>query len=347
MSELLTAKTENDMVDTDTKSSVKIESMIKKTDFFSAGGRDLLLIRLKATGGNFMRISTSTNIHEIYGQDPYYFTIEESMQLCAKAGFQVVDINFHSASLPGGPLDCPEWESWIENIGKLKEELHLDISQGHAHFYVFPAEEEELRWHEKMIERSIHAAGRLGVRWLVVHPYSLEDAAWYSHRKSIEANLHYMKRYEKIAEPYKNLGLAIENMVENRDKRRFGSSAEDLIELHTALDSERFGLCWDFGHAERSQINQCAALRQMGKRLKATHIEDTNGLYFGCDHLVPFAGDVDWANIMKTLKEIGYEGDAVFEIHNFTRRMPIELREDVVRFCYRLGSYLVSMAEHA
>lgn len=166
----------------------------------------------------------------------------------------------------------------------------------------------ELPWHEEMMRRSIIGAGRLGVSWLVLHPFSAEDKAWYSHRESLDYNVKYMKRYEMVANAYPGLGLAIENMVESREKRRFGSSAEDLMELYAALGSEKFGLCWDFGHAERSGINQCESLKQMGKLLKATHVEDTNGLYFGCDHLLPYVGMTDWDRIMPVLRDIGYEG---------------------------------------
>lgn len=292
-----------------------------------------------------MRLSTSTNIHESYGEDPYCFSIEESMEVCAAAGFQVLDINLHAAALPGGPLDSDSWEEWIQKIQEEKERLGITFSQGHAHFYTLPVENGELPWHEEMMRRSIIGAGRLGVSWLVLHPFSAEDKAWYSHRESLDYNVKYMKRYEMVANAYPGLGLAIENMVESREKRRFGSSAEDLMELYAALGSEKFGLCWDFGHAERSGINQCESLKQMGKLLKATHVEDTNGLYFGCDHLLPYVGMTDWDRIMPVLRDIGYEGDITFEIHNFTRHMPPELREAAIRFSLAVGNHLLELAE--
>ena len=292
-----------------------------------------------------MRLSTSTNIHEGYKEEPYCFSIGESIKLCARAGYQVLDINLHAAALPGGPLDSSGWEDWVEEIQEEKERLKLVFSQGHAHFYTLPVGDEEVPWHEEMMRRSIIAAGRLGISWLVLHPFSAEDGAWYSRRGSLEYNVKRMKQYEAIAEPYPNLGFAIENMVESREKRRFGSSVEDLTDLCDALKSERFGLCWDFGHAERSGINQCESLRQMGKLLKATHVEDTNGLYFGCDHLLPYVGMTDWDRIMPVLREIGYEGDITFEVHNFTHHMPPELREAAIRFSFATGNYLLKLAE--
>lgn len=267
------------------------------------------------------------------------------MEICVAVGYRVMDINLHAASLRGGPLDQDNWEKWVERIRAWKDRLGLEFSQGHAHFYTWPVAKEELSWHEEMIRRSIVAGGRLGVSWLVIHPYSVEDGAWYSHKKSLEYNIQYMKCYEKTAESCPGLGLAIENMVEDREKRRFGSSAEDLIELYQALDSKRFGLCWDFGHAQRSNINQYASLIQMGKRLKATHIEDTNGLYFGCDHLLPYVGMIDWESVMAGLTAIGFEGDITFEIHNFTRHMPPDLRKAALRFSYETGMYLLKLAE--
>ena len=54
----------------------------------------------------------------------------------------------------------------------------------------------------------------------------------------------------------------------------------------------------------------------MGKRIKIVHFNDSWGKDFhGMDwHLMPGQGDVNWEKIASTLKEVGYEGTANFEV---------------------------------
>lgn len=57
--------------------------------------------------------------------------------------------------------------------------------------------------------------------------------------------------------------------------RRFGCNAEDLLELLDKLNADDiFGICWDTGHANLAQVNQPAAIQQIGSRLKGITIND-------------------------------------------------------------------------
>lgn len=46
---------------------------------------------------------------------------------------------------------------------------------------------------------------------------------------------------------------------------------------------------------------------------------------------------------MKTLTEIGYEGDFVYEI-TLNKSMPEELKLDAAKLAYQVGQYLLSLA---
>lgn len=291
-----------------------------------------------------MQPCTSTNIHEIYLDNPYYFTIEESLYACHEAGFTAIDLNLHTTTLPGGPLDDDfTWREWVLKIASIRDTLGITFPSAHTHFYVWPvADSEILARHEELLCRSIEAAGMLGVEWIVVHPYSVCDDAWYSRRESLEYNLVYMRKYADVAKKNGNLGLAIENMVEDRKKRRFGSCVEDLLELHAALDDPIFGICWDFGHGVRSNIDTCASLRQIGKLLKVVHVHDTN---VDADHTLPFLGTTRWEDIMPVMKEIGFEGYWNYECHNYTRFLPPDVRKTALKLAYDTNNAMIRMSE--
>jgi L-ribulose-5-phosphate 3-epimerase len=289
-----------------------------------------------------MRLSTSTCINErvLWGKDIFY-TCEQSIKACAKAGYRVLDMNFASYSRGSLPLTQPDWEDWIKAQKELSDLYGIEYSQAHAHFYewenVFGGNE---AWHEELIRRSIIGAGIMDAKWLVIHPVSFADETWYSHQKSLMQNVVVFQKYAELAAA-NNVKIAIENMIESKTARRYASSTEELLELLEVLHDPIFGICWDFGHAHISGINQCAALRAIGAHLKALHVADNRGEKD--DHLAPYFGTINWEAIMKTLQEIGYKGDFTFEIHNFTNGLPDGLHEPALRFTYELGMYLLNL----
>lgn len=287
-----------------------------------------------------MRTCTSTDLHAAYGPDPYYFPLEESIRVCREAGFECLDLNLHSAALGAGPLaDDAHWREWVGSLKKVIDDADAEVPYAHSFFYVHPDRTERM---DELTCRSVEAAGMLGVKWITVHPYSVRDDAWYSHRKSLEDNRRCMERYAVIAQRY-GCGLAIENMVEASDSRRFGSSAEDLLELYDLLHDPVFGLCWDFGHGERSGCSTAASLRSIGDRLKNVHVHDYTLNKVGYDHTLPFHGRTDWNAVMPVMREIGYRGEWNLECHNFTNHLPPQLRKTALRCAYETCAYMTGM----
>ena len=248
-------------------------------------------------------------IHEkvLWGKD-IVFTCKEAVQTCVNAGYKVLDMNFASYSRGTLPMTQPNWEYWVKDVKEFADSLGVEWQQAHAHFYRWiKASPEEKVWHEELIRRSIIGAGILEAKWLVIHPGTVYDDTWYSQAESLKANVEAFQRYAELASKY-NVGIAIENMFEGQGYRRFGAPVDDLLELYEQLnDPETFGICWDTGHAHLQKINQAAALRRIGRRLKALHIADNKGEKD--DHIAPYFGTIEWEPILRALKEIGYEGD--------------------------------------
>ena len=64
------------------------------------------------------------------------------------------------------------------------------------------------------------------------------------------------------------VGIAIENMIGGQF-----TDAASLLELLNRIDGkDRFGLCWDTGHAHLNKLDQVKSIQMMGNKLKATHI---------------------------------------------------------------------------
>ena len=237
-----------------------------------------------------------------------------------------------------------DWEEETRRLKELAQTLGIQFSQSHLEFYnVCDQNAERREWREELVRRGIIASGRLGVKWAVYHAGSVYDHLDYSYAKSREANLEYVKPHLELA-ARAGIGLAVEN-VPDKEKRRFSGSAEELIDLVDTVNQKNFGICWDFGHAHLAGIDQPYWLRRIGSRLKAVHIADNNGEWD--EHLAPFYGTIDWTAMMRTLKQIGYQNDLTYEIHNMTRRLPDKLREVQLKHLIEIGQYLRQIYETA
>lgn len=300
-----------------------------------------------------MRLGTSVGLFsQSRGQiipAPMVTRIEQ----CAAAGFSVIDLSFTNAIRPAkaDPLAGSDWEAYIDEIGEAGARLGVDFSQAHLPYYgdLFSYDKRPdadfLDLFRKMTERSIIACGRLGVKWAVAHPFTDTLNAEWDNAVNLATNLEFYRPFAALAADC-GTGLALENMAEfsiDRIRRRYCANTEELIALIDAFDApDTVGACWDFGHANSVMLDQPAALRRLGSRLKATHVQDNTPTADA--HLIPFiAGNIAWEEIVPVLREIGYMGDFVLESHNFTAQMPDALRPAAARLAYEFGMYCMNL----
>lgn len=288
-----------------------------------------------------MRLSTSTNIMDRYKKVQSVVSMEECLKRCARAGYKVMDMNFCDMSHPNMPLTKGDWEAWIEHIALLAESLNVTFSQSHSHFYNFlDSKIENREWHEEMVRRSIIASGKLNVKWMTMHA-GTDFENGFSAVRSKRGNIEYFNPHIELAVKY-NVGVVIENMYDPSTlKRTYTATTEDLIDLVDSFNDPRVGICWDFGHANLVGVDQCISLRQVGKRLKSTHFNDNHGERD--EHLLPFYGNIEWEQIMKTLKEIDYEYDLTYEITPFLDRVPPQIRDTALVHTVEVGNYLIGL----
>jgi sugar phosphate isomerase/epimerase len=90
------------------------------------------------------------------------------------------------------------------------------------------------------------------------------------------------------------------------------SSASDLRDLiEEDLDGLDVGVCLDYGHAHlMGDLGE--AIETLSGHLLTTHVHDNGGRHD--DHLVPFAGTIDWDAAMMSTQKIGYDGMFMLEV---------------------------------
>lgn len=296
-----------------------------------------------------MRLSTSTNIFAVNRSGPLTDTVE-CLRKCADIGYKVFDINFRFIKFKEFFLVQDDWERKVDEIGNEAARLGVEFSQSHIPYYNLDQTDKYLtdpelnKWQEEMCRRAYYASAALGVKWAAVHGFTAVDKNC-EVRGSRKKNLDYFAPYVEIAKKV-GIGIAIENMCDfygTTIPRRYTASYEDLVDLVDSFNDSAVGICWDFGHANIMRYNQSEALKYVGKRLKSTHVDDNFGVMD--THNLPFMGTVSWESIMKTLVEIGYEGDFTYEAHGMVDHLPLPLKESAVKFSFEVGQYLLSLAK--
>lgn len=307
-----------------------------------------------------LSITTSSYLKRLDGSR---VSTAECVALIEEAGFDTVDIFFGDATSGKTELCGADWLDWAKRLREDMDKRGITATQAHAPFYnTLSPEIQDREYKEEMIRRSIIASDILGVKWIVIHPgtnYLDNDL-----ELNIQGNEAFFTPFIELAAQQPNgIGIAIENLfdthhlangvtgsTEKSDRRvndyivtqrRFGSAVSELLLLLEVLQKnfKNVGICWDFGHGNLSSSDHVKVLKRLGSNLKAVHVNDNLGIYD--DHLLPFLGTVPWFDVMRTLKEIGYQGDFTFEAHLVTKRMPDELVRETLKYSYQIGTYLM------
>ena len=291
-----------------------------------------------------MELSTSTNLCA-FTATRQRLPVEFCIGTLARAGYRVLDMNFCIAMNPDSPLRGDGWEAYIRSIGNLAERLGVRFSQSHLPYY----DVERLRGTpqaalmEELIRRSIIGTRMLGARWAVTHPFTLYDRAE-DEAACRDANLAYYSRHLATARE-NGVGIALETDFDLPGQRIYCGRVTELIALCDAFrDPEHIGICYDFGHANLNAdgLTHRQRLNLVGSRLQAVHVQDNHGAED--EHLLPFFGSIDWADAMAGLRDIGFDNDLTFEVQEFGRCLPRDMKHLTAELSIEVGRRLMAMA---
>ncbi len=295
-----------------------------------------------------MKLSTTTAIYRDRPEGKGKIPVIECVRRLHQAGYRDVDINFNLMSKMDLELSKPDWQDWARELGEVLGELGMTALQCHVPFYnvLEPDSIPNAEYTEEIIRRAVAAAGNAGIRTAVFHGGSYEGTC--DPERNLKGNLEYFKPYAELAGKY-GVSVAIENLPGTKraggDKDTCTSCPEQLLELCGRLRKEygNVGVCWDFGHGNLTGCDQARVIEELGDYLLAVHVSDNYGI--GDDHNLPYQGNIPWKQVMQALGKAGYQGAFAYETHKLTAAMPEEMVDETLRYTYRLGTYLMSLAE--
>lgn len=238
-------------------------------------------------------------------QIPYNELFETRCRLAHDAGFRHMAVNF--AALEHKTSD--EWNAIREDITSILEKYNLKCVQSHLYYYDLRLSSEIVdEDREKDIKEAIRITAELGGNWCVYHPRTAINSG-YKTSSAMEDNKRVISTYLEAAVKH-GTGIALENLPIFGgiipQMPFFTSNYEDLITLTDSFNDKSIGICWDTGHANMMDFNQANAIKEVGSRLKCTHIH--NNFKREDSHMTPLAGDINWEEVMRAFNEISYEG---------------------------------------
>lgn len=207
-----------------------------------------------------------------------------------------------------------------EKFGEYARQIGFHIPQGHlwlaCRFCTIPnAMEKLMDW--------IDLFEGIGITNAVLHCDNLIERTDLTYQEKLDKNYEFLSKLKERIKGY-NIKICLENCCS------ITVNSDELLYLVKKLDSPNFGICLDTGHLNiKKELGYLESQRDFILKtrdyLSALHIADNEGLTD--QHMMPFGrGNVDFKEVISTLKEIGYTGILNYEIPGEAFPKPIDVR---------------------
>ena len=261
-----------------------------------------------------------------------------------------------------------DWKRFANECGEAAAKAGVKLVVSHApclHNPIFAAlknpNNEEYRRNIRALRRSVEVCNMLGIERIVIHACaSLENS--FTKELFYKYNTMFYQEFFDLMEKYD-----ITVMTENWDNSQsYFTTGKDMREFLDFINHPLLCACWDTAHANIDSIaremGQYKNIIDLGNKLKGLHIADNFG---DCHHHSwPFAGLVNFDEVMHGLIDVNYDGYFNFEasytlLHHNNAPYPrkpfehqgktittlldpsIELKKKAVDLLYDVGQYIL------
>ena len=221
---------------------------------------------------------------------------EKGLKALAEAGFDGWDFTLCPIYDSHHPLSGPQYLSYVRQLRKMGEDLGMVCNQSHA---PFPSDRIDA------MKRAIECTAEAGGSICVIHPLQ---------NRSLAENTAFYRELLPFAK-----GCGVKIATENILIPYTCATPEQYLAQLADVNDPDFVACLDIGHGEIAG-STLELIQALGPHLQALHIHDNDK----CKdlHQLPFTGAIDFAPIMKALKEIGYTGWLTLEADGFLYNLP-------------------------
>lgn len=235
-----------------------------------------------------------------YRADGLHYSLTAMADFAAEAGFGGVDLSLDRYDR------FDEFLVMVLYAFRMRcDRLGLTVPVCHLPFFMpDPDDRAAMSRFAREQTEALETAARLSIPCAVIHPV-VRHGSRCTGRQWFDENIAVLTPLRERAEQL-GVTLCIENMTGQPypgcpSETVYGSLPKHLRALADRLDA---GICWDFGHAHLTGVNQTEALAAVGSRLRAVHIHDNDGIHD--THRIPGDGSIDWPAAMRALGDTDF-----------------------------------------
>ena len=269
------------------------------------------------------------------------------LTMLKNAGFDAVDYSLDTGfNTKFGLFDTEDdLYAYYADIKRHMDEIGIIASQVHAPAQTNDCDNGDLTPERiQMYKRAIRVASILGAPYIVIHPVFFGVLSS-QYEAGIEAT---KKVYDTLTSTLVecDVKLGVENMFTYDYAHYYYCStscscARDLIDYVKMMNSDRYCVCLDVGHASVVGLDAVNMIYQLGDNLQLLHVHDSFGPYDS--HCIPGECSTKWPAVMKALKDVGFSGVFSMELSIFGKVAKIDpgLIEDYAKIAAKVGRFLV------
>lgn len=234
-------------------------------------------------------------------------------------------------------------ENYIETAKAFSDflaENNFEMSQGHLYLRVKICSDDTAL---DTLYKWIDMYEAIGIKNMVLHCDNMVGRSL-TRQEKVEKNIEKLKILAEHVKD-KDITICLENLRPHtpEEQELVDRNADDLLYIIDRIGSDRFGICLDTGHLHLTDKNQREFILKAGSKLKALHIANNEGVTD--QHMFPYSrGTVDFVEVMKALREIGYDGIFNLEVPG-ERRAPIEVLDYKLDYIKKVFAYLEKVTE--
>lgn len=227
--------------------------------------------------------------------------IEESLALAKEYGAYFEYNDFFS---PAVLEDVEKIEELITFYKGLDRDRSKDTLHGAFFDVTIHSDDPVIRAaSEHRVRQCMQIADRLGIRAVIFHTNTIPNFRVDYYQKNWVARNE--KFWHQILREFPNLYIFIENM--------FDEEPDLLAQLAEQMqDEERFGVCFDYAHAEVFGYDIDDWMQQLGKFVKHMHINDNN--LVADLHQSVGRGQIDWNIFNMKMQENEIKASVLIEV---------------------------------
>jgi len=256
----------------------------------------------------------------LYGLPPRLESLIKVMKEISEAGFSTMEMEIVAG-------ECQDYEENWQKVINLSKELNLEVVSIMAVTYdLFSLDkakrDKTLADLAKICKMTAEIGAKMSTNCFYLPPEMVpkERTSIYHGGPSVAVDVPDGFKWSELRQIVidqlrKASEIAGSNGLQFAMEMRAGdfiSSVDGIISIFNDCEVENIGMVYDVAHAHAINEYLDLGIYKLGKYLKLVHLSDNDGTrpY----HYQPGKGDIDFKNVIDTLKRTGYNGYVVIDI---------------------------------